>query len=116
MAFPATYNINYYKGDTFEFLIKPRNSSGNDFVVTDLLYTVAFKLAPTRGGPSEETIQGEASIIANNSVLCAITPSVSALLDSTKTYAYDVRITSLTEPTVVYTLLNGSVRIVEGVT
>ena len=116
MAFPGTYNINYYKGDTYEFIIKPKNSSGNDFVVTDVLYSVAFKLAPTRGGPSEETISGEASILSENSVFCSITPSVSALLDSTKTYAYDVRITSLTDPDVVYTLLNGTVSIVEGVT
>jgi hypothetical protein len=116
MAFPATYNINYYKGDTFEFLIKPKNSSGNDFVVTDVLYSVAFKLAPTRGGPPEQTIQGEATILSENSVLCAITPSVAALLDSTKTYVYDVRITNLTDSEVVYTLLNGTVNIFEGVT
>lgn len=116
MAFPATYNINYYKGDTYEFLIKPKNSSGNDFVVTDVLYSVAFKLAPTRGGPSGETISGEATILSENSVLCSITPSVSALLDSTKTYAYDVRITNLSDSDIVYTLINGSINIVEGVT
>jgi hypothetical protein len=116
MAFPATYNINYYKGDTYEFLIKPKNSSGNDFVVTDALYSVDFKLAPTRGGPAGETITAEATILSQNSVLCAITPSVSALLDSTKTYIYDVRITSLTDPDIVYTLLNGTVNIVESVT
>lgn len=116
MAFPATHNINYYKGDTYEMLIKPKNAAGSDFIVTDVLYTVAFKLAPQRGGPSGETINGVASILAENSVLAKITPSVSAQLDSTKTYFYDVRITSVTDPNVVYTLLNGSITIVEGVT
>lgn len=116
MAFPATYNINYYKGDTFEFLIKPKNSSGSDFVVTDVLYSAEFKIAPQRGGPAGETISGNATVIANNSVLCSITPSIAALLDASKTYVYDVRIVSLTDPDVVYTLLNGSVNIVESVT
>lgn len=116
MAFPATYNINYYKGDTFEFLIKPKNSSGNDFVVSDSLYTAEFKLAPTRGGPAEETVTGEATILSENSVLCAITPSVSSLLTSTNTYVYDVRITSLIDSDVVYTLLNGTIKIIESVT
>jgi hypothetical protein len=116
MAFPATHNINYYKGDTYEMLIKPRTSAGSPFVVTDVLYSVSFKLAPQRGGPSGETIFGEASILSENSVIARLTPSVAAQLDSTKTYFYDIRITSLTDPDVVYTLLNGSVAIVEGVT
>ena len=116
MAFPATHNINYYKGDTYEMLIKPRNSAGSPFVVTDTLYSVAFKMAPQRGGPSAETVTGQATILAENSILARLTPSVSAQLDSTKTYFYDVRITSLTDPNVVYTLLNGSITIVEGVT
>lgn len=115
MAFPATHNINYYKGDTYEMLIKPKTSTGSPFIVTDVLYSVSFKLAPQRGGPVGETILGEASIIADNSVFVSITPSVSALLDSTKAYAYDVRIASLTDLDVVYTLLNGSITIVEGV-
>jgi hypothetical protein len=116
MAFPATYNINYYKGDTYEFIIKPKNSAGNDFVVTDLLYTVEFKLAPTRGGPVGETISAEAQILTQNSVYCAITPSVAASLDSTKSYFYDVRITSISDSDIVYTLLNGSISISESVT
>jgi len=115
MAFPATH-INYYKGDTYEMLVKPKNSAGSPFIVTDSLYSVTFKLAPTRGGVSGETITGQASILSENSVLASITPSVSAQLDSTKTYFYDIRILSLTDPNVVYTLLNGSVAIVEGVT
>lgn len=116
MAFPATHNINYYKGDTYEMIIKPKNSSGSDFVVTDTLYSVSFKLAPSRGGPASETVNGSATILTENSVFASITPSVASQLDSTKTYFYDVRITSLSDPDVVYTLLNGSVTIVEGIT
>jgi hypothetical protein len=39
MAFPGTYNITYYKGDTFQFRIYPKNADGT-----------AFNLAPYTGG------------------------------------------------------------------
>lgn len=116
MAFPATYNLNYYKGDTLEFLIKPKNSSGTDFVVTDAIYRAEFKLAPSRGGPVSETVTANADIITDNSVLCTITPTVSALLSASNTYVYDVKIISLVDSDIIYTLLNGTITIVEGVT
>ena len=31
MAFPGTYNFNYYRGDTNEFVISPKNSDGTTF-------------------------------------------------------------------------------------
>ena len=31
MAFPATYDFNYYKGDTFEFRIYPKKNDGTVF-------------------------------------------------------------------------------------
>jgi len=31
MAFPGTYNINYYKGDTLEFRIYPKTADGEAF-------------------------------------------------------------------------------------
>ena len=34
MAFPGTYNFSYYKGDTNEFVIRPKNSSGSAFDLT----------------------------------------------------------------------------------
>ena len=44
MAFPGTYNINYYKGDTFQFKIYPKNADGS-----------AFNLAPYVVAPEQET-------------------------------------------------------------
>ena len=35
MAFPGTYNFNYYKGDTFEIIVKPKTSDGNPIDLTD---------------------------------------------------------------------------------
>jgi hypothetical protein len=116
MAFPATYNFNYYKGDTLEFLIKPKNSSGTDFIVTDAIYRAEFKLAPSRGGPIDQTVNANADIITDNSILCTLTPSVSALLNASNTYVYDVKIISLSDTDLIYTLLNGTITIIEGVT
>ncbi len=31
MAFPGTYNINYYKGDTYQFRIYPKDTAGYPF-------------------------------------------------------------------------------------
>ena len=41
MAFPGTYNINYYKGDTLEFRIYPKTADGS-----------VFDLSPYTGGGS----------------------------------------------------------------
>lgn len=34
MAFPGTYNISYYKGDTYEFRIYPKTANGDIFDLT----------------------------------------------------------------------------------
>ena len=47
MAFPGTYNFSYYKGDTNEFVIRPKNASGSAFDLTG--YTAAFFIASARG-------------------------------------------------------------------
>jgi hypothetical protein len=41
MAFPATYDFNYYKGDTFEFRIYPKKNDGT-----------VFDLSPYRNQPT----------------------------------------------------------------
>ena len=43
MAFPGTYNFSYYKGDTSEFVIRPKNSDGSSFDLTG--YTADFFIA-----------------------------------------------------------------------
>jgi len=34
MAFPAVFNISYYRGDTYEFRIYPKDANGNAFPLT----------------------------------------------------------------------------------
>jgi len=34
MAFPGTFNFSYYRGDTNQFVIRPKNASGSAFDLT----------------------------------------------------------------------------------
>lgn len=49
MAFPANYNISYYSGDTYQFVIKPKNSNGSSFSMPSSIYTPKFYISPSRG-------------------------------------------------------------------
>lgn len=49
MAFPATYNISYYAGDTYQFVIKPKNSNGSSFSMPSTIYTPKFYISQARG-------------------------------------------------------------------
>jgi hypothetical protein len=51
MAFPGTYNFSYYKGDTYQFLVFPKDSSGNIFDLSSFTSS-KFTLATKRGTAS----------------------------------------------------------------
>jgi hypothetical protein len=122
MAFPGTYNIKYYKGDTFEFKIYPKDASGNIFPLEQFT-SVKFTIATARGQlppGAPAPINGFAQISPDNShILCAITPDNALQLStgSNVKYFYDVEI-ARTGPTYpyVYTLLNGEITITEQIT
>ena len=48
MAFPGTYNFSYYKGDTYQFLVFPKDSSGNTFDLSSFTAS-KFTIATKRG-------------------------------------------------------------------
>jgi hypothetical protein len=50
MPYPATYDINYYKGDTFEAILYPKTSTGTSFPLTG--YTAKFSIATAKGSSS----------------------------------------------------------------
>jgi hypothetical protein len=114
MAFPTTYNISYYKGDTHEFTLYPKTSAGAPFDMT-AFGTLTFKIAATRGNAT--TFTGTATLAnANTAVVCVIPPLVGATLVPGTTYVYDVEIKNTTpSPNVVYTLATGTVTVTEGV-
>jgi hypothetical protein len=115
MAFPATYDIKYYMGDTHEFNIYPKDSSGAVFPLEEYS-VVQFTISERRGTPlptDDDPVNGYA-VFSNDrtNIACAITPANSASLVPSKTYVYDVKISKTGSPyNSVFTLLTGKVTI-----
>ena len=111
MAFPATYNFSYYKGDTNEFVIRPKNSDGSAFDLAG--YTADFFIATSRGDNPTYSVEAQAVVDSSNDIVTCITlPRVGSTLNS-GTYVYDVQITS--GPSVIYTLITGTITVTEQV-
>jgi hypothetical protein len=112
MAFPGTYNFSYYKGDTSEFVIRPKNSDGSSFDLTG--YTADFFIASSRGNNPSFREEAQAVVSAvNDTVTCTILPGVGGTLNA-GVYVYDVQITS--GPSTIFTLVTGNITVTEQVT
>lgn len=111
MAFPGTYNFSYYRGDTAEFIIRPKNSDGTAFDLTD--YNANFTIANRRGSTgSQYTAQAVIDEI-NNLITCTILPTVGRTL-SPGTFVYDVQIDN--GPTEIFTVLTGTITVTDDIT
>jgi hypothetical protein len=58
MAFPGTYDFDYYRGDTFVFTITPKTSAGATFPLDS--YSAAgaiFSIASSRGDSPTTSIE-----------------------------------------------------------
>jgi hypothetical protein len=118
MAFPGELNINYYKGDTYEFNIYPKKSDGTIFYLTNYGESL-FKIATARGSDGlASQISALAQISDDGSYIkCTIRPADGRQLAGGVQYVYDVQITDTTPtPAVVYTLLTGTISVTEDVT
>jgi hypothetical protein len=120
MAFPGTYNFNYYKGDTFEFRVYPKDSAGGTFPLSQFASPngiTKFTMAPSRGATSG-IIQGYAEISNDQTfILCAVTPENGAVMTAGTPYVYDVEIARAdAEYDFVYTLVTGNITVTEQVT
>lgn len=119
MAFPGTLNISYYKGDTYEFNVYPKNSAGDAFDMTD--YTVNFIISNARGSAGTTRIKAYSLISAlePNVIRCAIRPEDGAQLTAGTQYVYDIEIknddVALLYPKV-YTVLTGNLTVTEQIT
>ena len=117
MAFPGELNLTYYKGDTQEFNIYPKQNDSTSTPFNMSGYTVKFSIAETRG--SSSPIECYSVIDENNPNLirCAIRPADGAQLTAGTTYVYDVEIKKSSTPyDLVYTILTGTVSVTEQVT
>lgn len=116
MAFPGTFNFNYYRGDTNEFVVRPKNSNGESFNLTN--FSANFTIANKRG-PGATVVQYSATATVNtatNIITCKINPSLGRTL-SAGTYVYDVQIiNTVPDPDVILTVLTGSITVTDDVT
>jgi hypothetical protein len=118
MAFPGTYNFNYYKGDTYEFRVYPKDSSGAVFDL-ESFDTFNFTISNTRGSAGlENQIEAFAEVSEDFSfILCALRPADGNALTAGSQYVYDVEIAKSNAPyDLVYTLLTGNITITDQVT
>lgn len=116
MAFPGTFNISYYKGDTYEFRVYPKMADGSSYDLTD--YTVKFSFSTNRGSAGSANYHEAYSTISNDKtyVQCAIRPSDSSHLLAGTAYVYDVEITKSATPySLVHTVLTGSISVTDQV-
>ena len=114
MAFPGTYNFSYYRGDTAEFVIRPKNSDGSAYDLTN--YTATFTIANRRGSTGTQ-YAGTATVNTTTDIItCTIIPSVGRTL-AAGTYVYDVQITNtVPNPDVILTVLTGSITVTDDIT
>ena len=110
MSFPATYNLSIYAGDTYEFVVVPKNSDGSSFSLVG--YTAEMNIATSRGSITKTAVQAVVDSVLNI-ITCTILPGVSGSLSPTITYVYDVQVTN--GSTKIYTLLTGSVSVTEDI-
>lgn len=122
MAYPGTYNISYYKGDTYEFRIYPKDSSGAAFPLDgyDLVNGAKFTIAPTRGADGvADQVEAFAEISVDRTYInCAIPPSAGNLLNASTQYVYDIEISRVGSGSYdyTYTLLTGTLSVTDQVT
>ena len=122
MAFPGTYNISYYKGDTLEFVVYPKLADGSAYDLTD--YTVKFSFSTARGSAGTSNYHEAYAIIssAKDSIKCAIRPAEGNQLVAGTEYVYDVEVkkpagaSGSGQYEVVQTLLTGKITITDQVT
>ena len=112
MAFPATYNVLYYRGDTYEFVIQPKNSDGTAFNLTDYPSASAtFTIASRTAGVDTFVLNGGVSInSADSYITCTISNTQGSNLVQGTSYVYDVQIKS-TDAVNTFTLLAGTLTV-----
>lgn len=115
---PATYNLEYYRGDDLRFILIPKDSSGAplDLSAATPTFTISTgrgdsPVSPGAGFPA--TIQCTASTIdSNTKIECIITQQNGLDMKAGTLYVYDVAISSGGSVT---TYLTGNVNVTERV-
>ncbi len=112
MAIPATFDIYYYRGDTYTFYMNIKDADGNPVDLESGGYEAKFTIATSRGAnPTESWVL--TPTIDSSQLTCTITPTVGLQLDGGP-YVYDVQVKQ--SSSIVYTYLTGNVYVTLDVT
>ncbi len=110
MAFPGTYNFSYYRGDTNQFIVRPKNSTdGSSFDLTG--YTAEFVVATERGSSGTQYAMSAVVNASTDIVTCTILPASGRDL-TPGTFVYDVQITNGVQ---IYTLITGTISVTDDI-
>lgn len=121
MSFPGTFNIRYYKGDLYQFTIRPKQSTGEPFPISSDTHNAYFYISTQRGvTPSQlstiPTIVAQATIVGGN-ILATISPTVGNSLTANVPYFYDISVQGKSPNTnQVYTLVTGNIAVTLDIT
>lgn len=113
MAFPANYDFNYYRGDTHEFVLRPKNADGSTYQLDSYVGNASFVIANKRGSGSTKYIAQAIVNSATDTITCTILPAVGSQLSSGK-YVYEIQI--IDGSTKVITLLTGAITVTDSIT
>jgi hypothetical protein len=110
MGFPATFNILYYRGDTYEFVIQPKNADGTAFNLTNYPSASSkFTVASRAGATDTFVFNGDVSVNNESSyVACTISSENGQSLVQGTSYVYDVQIRSASST---FTLVAGGLSV-----
>ena len=116
MAFPSTYNINYYRGDTYKFEISPKTSDNEAFPLGG--WSAILTIATSRGPSPAFSVSANVTKKDNGTpnpttFICEISPTTGRQLEGGKQYVYDVQMTKGDE---IYTLLTGTIFVTDDIT
>lgn len=110
MSFPATYNFNYYRGDTFEIVVRPKTANGQAFNLDG--YSAAYTIANTRGSSATQYAATAIVDTTNDYVTCRISEATGRSLEPGN-YVYDVEIDNGIQ---VYTIITGTISVTDDIT
>lgn len=117
MAFPSTYNITYYRGDSYEFIIRPKNANGGVFDLEN--YSGLFTISTARGTSGTKVLEESIAIDdVAGTITCNISSASGGILAASGTYVYDVEIRKDLGggASSIYTLLTGNVSVTDDIT
>lgn len=114
MAFPGTYNFSYYRGDTNQFVIRPKNANGTTFALDAYSGSAVFTIANRRGSSGNQIAATATINTADDILTCTITGEQGRELEAGTTYVYDVQIDN--GAGVIFTLLTGSITVTDDIT